>query len=65
MRNTKRIILSILFMVGFILLVSESASIWIFLLSKAVGLLMAFLFFSLWEQWEMNDDPLIKKIMGK
>ena len=63
MRNLKRIVMALLFMVGFILLISESDSVSAFLVSKGLAVVCACVFLFLWKVWNMKEDDFVKKMM--
>ena len=62
MRNLKRIVMALLFMVGFILLISESDSVGVFLISKGLAVLCACIFYFLWKMWKMDEDDFVKRM---
>lgn len=55
--------MALLFMVGFILLISESDSVGVFLISKGLAVLCACIFYFLWKVWNMKEDDFVKKMM--
>lgn len=58
----KRFILSLIGISAFILLISESSSMLLLLMSKVIGAVLCFIFYKLWKMWKMAEDKFVKKI---